>query len=195
MPAPPALVEITGPSHEVVIDLIYAGDANFTGRAIYEHALCFLRPEAEACLRKAVIAARGLGLRLKIFDAFRPREAQEALWAFAPDPDYIADPKQGSNHTRGVAIDLTLVDGESQALDMGTPVDTMSAESHHFYPAHPAAVQVNRMKLLTVMLEAGFAHHPREWWHYQLPDAHRFALIDSAAFMACLPGAAGVLSG
>ena len=186
MPVQAALVQITGDSHGVVIDLVYAGDANFTGRAIYDHPLCFLHPEAEACLRKAVIAARGLGLGLKIFDAFRPHEAQEALWAFAPDPDYIADPKQGSNHTRGVALDLTLVDDRGEALDMGTPVDTMSAESHHFYPAHPASVQVNRMKLLTVMLEAGFVHHPREWWHYQLPDAQRFPLVGNPVNMSCV---------
>ena len=186
MQAPPALVEITAQSHDVAIDLVYASAGNFTGRAIYAHPLCFLHPRAEACLRKAIGAARGLGFRLKIFDAFRPQEAQEALWAFAPDPDYIADPKVGSNHTRGVAVDLTLVDAQGQVLDMGTPVDTMTAASHHFHEAHPAAIQVNRMRLLTVMLEAGFVHHPREWWHYQLPGADRFPLIDSHAFMTCV---------
>ncbi len=186
MAAQPVLVQIGEQSHGVVIDLIYASDNNFTGRAIYANPLCFLRPEAEACLRKAIAGARDLGYRLKLFDAFRPREAQQALWAFAPDPDYIADPKQGSNHTRGVALDLTLVDAQGQALEMGTPVDTMRVESHHFYAAHPAFIQLNRMKLLTVMLEAGFVHHPREWWHYQLPDAHRFPLIESHGFIACL---------
>ena len=187
MPAQPRLVHITEQNHDVVVDLIYAGDNNFTGQVIYDHPLCFLHPEAEAGLRKAILAARGFGFRLKILDAFRPQEAQEALWAVAPNPDYIADPKKGSNHTRGVAVDLTLIGPDGQALDMGTPVDTMSAASHHFHLAHPAQIQVNRMHLLTVMLEAGFVHHPREWWHYQLPDAHDFPLIDSHAFMTCVP--------
>ena len=187
MPTQPRLVHITGQSHDVMVDLMYAGDNNFTGQVIYDHPLCFLHPEAEAGLRKAIAAARGFGFRLKILDAFRPQEAQEALWAVAPNPDYIADPKKGSNHTRGVAVDLTLIDAQGQALDMGTPVDTMSAASHHFHADHSSAVQVNRMRLLTVMLEAGFVHHPREWWHYQLPDAHRFPLIDSHAFMTCVP--------
>lgn len=173
------LVPITPESHDVSIDLMYAGVNNFTGQVIYDHALCFLHTEAEAALRKAIVAARGFGFQLKILDAFRPQEAQEALWAVAPNPDYIADPAKGSNHTRGVAVDLTLVGADGQALDMGTPVDTMSAASHHFHAAHPATIQLNRMKLLTIMLEAGFVHHPREWWHYQLPDAQRFALIDS----------------
>ena len=186
MPKPPHLVHITERNHDVLIDLIYAGENNFTGQVIYDHPLCFLHPQAEAGLQKAIAAARGFGLRLKIFDAFRPQEAQEALWAVAPNPDYIADPKKGSNHTRGVAVDLTLVGADYVALDMGTPVDTMSPASHHFHAGHSAAVQVNRMRLLTVMLEAGFVHHPREWWHYQLPNAHDFALIDSHDFMTCV---------
>ena len=188
MPLPPPLLHITEQNHDVLIDLMYATENNFTGQVIYEHPLCFLHPQAENRLRQAIAAARTLfGLRIKILDAFRPQEAQEALWAFAPNPDYVADPAKGSNHTRGVALDLTLVDAHGQALDMGTPVDTMTPASHHFHAAHPAAVQLNRMKLLTVMLEAGFVHHPHEWWHYQLPDAARFPLIDSHAFMRCVP--------
>lgn len=181
----PPLILITEPTHGVEIDLIYASNNNFTGQVIYESALCFLHPQAEAGLRKAIVAAQGMGFQLRIFDAFRPQEAQEALWAVAPNPAYIADPAKGSNHTRGVAVDLTLVGADGQALDMGTPVDTMSTASHHFHAAHPVEIQLNRMKLLTIMLEAGFVHHPNEWWHYQLPDAKQFPLIDSHAFMHC----------
>ena len=192
MQAPLPLVSITEATHDVLIDLIYASADNFTGQVIYEHPLCFLHPQAEAGLRKAVAAARELGLRLKVLDAFRPQEAQEALWAVAPLPGYVADPAKGSNHTRGVAIDLTLVGANGKDLDMGTPVDTMTAASHHFHAAHGAAVQINRARLLTVMLEAGFVHYAQEWWHYQLPDAHEFPLIDSHAFMRC--GAHGTMS-
>ena len=187
MSEPPRLVAITEHSHDVLIDLVYASANNFTGRVIYRHGRCFLHPQAESSLRRAVLAARGLGFRLKILDAFRPQAAQEALWAAAPNPDYIADPKKGSNHTRGVAVDLTLASADGQALDMGTPVDTMTAASHHFHAGHAAAVQVNRMRLLTVMLEAGFVHHPREWWHYQLPGADQFPLMDSPDLPADAP--------
>lgn len=186
MHRPLPLAPITEDTHDVLIDLIYAGSDNFTGQVIYEHALCFLHPQAEACLRRAIGAARGFGLKLKVFDAFRPQEAQEALWAVAPNPGYVADPAKGSNHTRGVAVDLTLVRGDGKVLDMGTPVDTMTPASHHFYALHAAPVQVNRMLLLTIMLEAGFVHHPNEWWHYQLPDANQFPLIDSQAWLHCV---------
>ncbi len=186
MHTPLPLVPITEATHDVLIELIYASASNFTGQIIYEHPLCFLHPLAEAGLRKAVAAARESGLRLKVLDAFRPQEAQEALWAVAPLPGYVADPAKGSNHTRGVAIDLTLVGTDGQVLDMGTPVDTMTAASHHFYAGHGAAVQINRARLLAIMLEAGFVHYAQEWWHYQLPDAHDFPLIDSHAFMRCM---------
>ena len=182
----PVLIQITEATHDLVIDMIYARADNFTGHVIYQHALCFLHPEAEACLRKAVAGARQSGYRLKVFDAFRPHEAQQALWEVLPVPGYVADPAIGSNHTRGVAIDLTLLDAQGQALDMGTPVDTMTEVSHHFYADLPQQVLVNRMRLMTVMLEAGFVHHPFEWWHYQLPDAQGFALIGSDVASACV---------
>ena len=172
-----SLAAITETSHDVVIDMMYAGAANFTGKVIYDNGLCFLHADAEAALRKAIVGARKLGYRLKIFDAFRPQSAQEALWAFAPNPQYIADPAKGSNHTRGVAVDLTLLDAAGHELDMGTPVDTMEIASHHFHAGLPAQVQLNRALLLTVLLEAGFVHTPNEWWHYQLPQAAGYPLV------------------
>ena len=183
------LVHITAQTHDVIIDMMYANPTNFTGKVVYPHALCFLHPQAEAALRRAALAVRAFGLRLKVFDAFRPQEAQEALWAFMPNPQYVADPATGSNHTRGVAVDLTLVDSLGKELDMGTPVDTMTPASHHFHPSVDAAVQFNRIRLMTIMLEAGFLHHPHEWWHYQLPDADGFALISHAEFERCVAAA------
>ena len=173
------LVLITEQNHDVSIDMMYARADNFTGHVIYPHAHCFLHPQAETGLRKAVVAAKAFGFRLKIFDAYRPQEAQEALWAVLPVPGYVADPAKGSNHTRGVAIDLTLLDVTGKELDMGTPVDTMTPASHHFYAALPPEILVNRMYLLTIMLESGFVHHANEWWHYQLHGAKGFPLLES----------------
>lgn len=187
-PLASALLPITEASHGVLIDMVYASAANFTGQRIYSQPLCLLHPEAEAALRRAIAGAQRMGgLRLKIFDAFRPQSAQEALWAVAPIPGFVADPARGSNHTRGVAVDLTLVDAQGDGLDMGTPMDTLTSASHHFNPVHSPAIQINRMRLLTVMLEAGFEHHAEEWWHYQLPQARqRFALVQGG-FEGYLP--------
>ena len=176
MPHP--LVPVHPETHGVVIELAYASSNNIAGRPIYDFPHCLLHRDAEKCLRKAVSLAAQAGYRLKIFDAFRPHEAQVLLWESAPDQAYVADPQIGSNHTRGTAIDLTLVDAAGRELDMGTGFDDMTAQSHHFSEQVSPAAQANRLLLLQIMQDAGFKHIDHEWWHYALPDD--YALIDSA---------------
>jgi D-alanyl-D-alanine dipeptidase len=171
------LVLISPATHGVVLDLVYATPNNVAGQVIYARPLCLLHRDAEVDLRRAVALAADAGCRLKIFDAFRPHEAQVLLWDTAPDRAYVADPAIGSNHTRGTAIDLTLVGGDGCDLDMGTGFDEMSALSHHFNPEVSAQAQANRLLLLGIMEGAGFAHIPHEWWHYALPQPERYALL------------------
>ncbi|APW40388.1 D-alanyl-D-alanine dipeptidase [Rhodoferax koreense] len=178
MPHP--LVQITPETHQVQLHLAYATPDNVAGQRIYDRAVCLLHRDAEACLRRAVALAADAGYRLKIFDAFRPHEAQVRLWETAPDQAYVADPKIGSNHTRGTAVDLTLVDGQGAELDMGTGFDDMTTASHHFSDAVSPVAQANRLLLMKVMEDAGFVHLPHEWWHYALPANDRYPLIDSA---------------
>ena len=66
------LVEITSESYGLEIDLLYATPLNFTGRPIYRRAACYLHPDTALLLARAAELARGLGLRLRVFDAFRP---------------------------------------------------------------------------------------------------------------------------
>ncbi len=176
MPHP--LVPVHPETHGVVLDLAYATANNIAGRPIYDRAHCLLHRDAEACLRRAVLAAAASGYRLKIFDAFRPHEAQVLLWQTAPDQAYVADPAIGSNHTRGTAVDLTLVDAQGEELDMGTGFDDMTTASHHFSTEVSVQAQANRQQLLRIMEDAGFAHLAHEWWHYALPG--HYGLIDSA---------------
>jgi len=171
------LVEITEQQHDVQIALAYATAANLTGAPIYRAALCYLNDEAAPLLERAVALARPLGLRLKIFDAMRPTEAQWLLWNARPDPNFLADPRRGSPHSRGAAIDLTLVDAGGHALDMGTPFDAFTPLSHHGVTDIGAEAQRNRLLLLGLMTAAGWDFYRNEWWHYQLFDARRFPLI------------------
>src|SRR3546814_15361394 len=85
------LVEITPAAFGVEVDLAYATPDNFTGRPIYRRAACFLLPEAAEALRRSVTIAAGIGLGLRVYDAFRPVEAQWALWNHTPDPNYVPD--------------------------------------------------------------------------------------------------------
>ncbi|MDQ7977558.1 D-alanyl-D-alanine dipeptidase [Paraburkholderia sp. SARCC-3016] len=174
------LIPITRDTHGVDIDLVYATANNLTGKPIYERAHCLLIEPAETALRTAIAIARDSGLTLRIFDAYRPPQAQQVLWDFLPDPTYIADVKRGSNHSRGAAVDLTLVDANGEALEMGTGFDAMTVESEHFHPGLPEPVQRNRLMLLGIMHAAGFTHIKSEWWHYELPGALALPLIDNA---------------
>jgi len=177
------LVRITPASHDVDIDLAYATAGNFTGQPVYaSQAGCFLNTEAEVLLCRAIALAQPLGLRLKIFDAFRPAEAQWVLWNHTPDPGFLADPRRGSPHSMGAAVDLTLINGDSGAeLDMGTAFDAFTPRSHHGNQDIEAAAQRNRHLLMGIMTTAGWDFYRNEWWHYQLFDAraHHPVLSDS----------------
>jgi D-alanyl-D-alanine dipeptidase len=176
------LVEIAPPAYPVAIALAYATADNFTGHAVYRRAACYLNPEAAKLLGRAIDLAARLGLTLKIFDAFRPAEAQWRLWSHRPDPGFLADPRRGSPHSRGAAIDLTLVDAAGRELDMGTAFDAFTPLSHHGNIEVSVEAQRNRALLLGLMTAAGWDFYRNEWWHYQLFDPRRFPLLsDSAA--------------
>ena len=175
-----SLVEITPESHRVLIDLAYATPRNLTGKPVYRRALCYLHPEAAAKLARAVELAAALGLRLKIFDAFRPSEAQWLLWNACPDPNFLADPRRGSPHSRGAAVDLTLIDAEGKELEMGTAFDAFTPLSHHGNTEVPVAAQRNRFLLLGLMSAAGWDFYGNEWWHYQLFNARQYPLLGDA---------------
>lgn len=171
-----SLVEITESSHPILLDLRYATENNIVGKRIYHMDRCFLHQDALAFLERSVILAQKQGLKIKIFDAYRPAYVQEALWEHAPNPDYVTPPSKGSHHTRGVAIDLTLV-REGKELDMGTPFDDLTSLSHHDSLDISAEVAANRYLLLGIMMSAGWDFYQNEWWHYQLFNARTYPLI------------------
>lgn len=175
---PANLVRIEAAAFNVELDLAYATPGNFTGRTIYRHAICYLHADAAEGLNRAVVLAGELGLGLKIFDAFRPVEAQWVLWTHTPDPGFLADPRKGSPHSRGIAVDLTLIDGAGIALDMGTEFDAFTPSSHHGSVAIDAKAQGNRHLLLGLMTAAGWDFYRNEWWHYQLFDSRRYPLVE-----------------
>ena len=118
-----ALVEILPETHKVEILLLYGTNDNFTGKSVYDRPRCYLHTDAEKLLSNAVELAAQLSLKIRIYDAFRPSEAQWVLWRHSPDPNFLADPNIGSPHSRGVAIDVTLLDTSGQELDMGTGIE------------------------------------------------------------------------
>lgn len=173
-------VEITE-ADGVVLSLAYATPENFAGEAVYRaDARCYLRPEAAQSLKKAITLAAAQGLRFKLFDAYRPPEVQWVFWGHTPDPDFLADPRRGSPHSRGVAIDLNLIDAEGNELDMGTGFDAFTPLSHHGNLEISAEAQRNRLLLMGIMTTAGWDFYRNEWWHYQLFNSREYPLFTDA---------------
>lgn len=175
------LVEITEKEYGVKIELAYATPNNFTGEPVYaSDARCFLHEEAAQKLAVAIKLAEIQGYKVKIFDAYRPTEAQWKLWNHTPDPNFLADPAKGSPHSRGVAVDLTLCTPDWVELDMGTAFDEFTPLSHHGNLEVRARAQANRLMLMGIMTTAGWDFYRNEWWHYQLFNSRNYQLFSDA---------------
>jgi D-alanyl-D-alanine dipeptidase len=175
----PAVVDATELIPDLVLDLRYATDDNFLKRRVYpEDARCMLLPDAARRLKKAADTLRPQGYRLKVYDCYRPRAVQYEMWKIMPQPGYVADPKFGSNHNRGAAVDLTLVTAEGAEVEMPTEFDDFSPSAHHGYKGGSEASRKHREILLKAMEGAGFKRNKMEWWHYDLPGAKKMPVLD-----------------
>ena len=174
------LVDLTKIIPGIQLDIRYATRNNFMGRPLYSAPRALLRrPVAERLLKvQASLAARGLGLR--IFDAYRPYSVTVEMWqSKKAGPLYISPPSIGSQHNRGTAVDLTLVDLKTgKPLPMPTDFDEFSPRAAHAYmQLDPQRIE-NRRILKETMAENGFYPLIREWWHYGYRDWQRFDVLD-----------------
>lgn len=178
--APAPLVEVRSRIPDAIVDLRYATPDNFMRKQVYPaHARCLLVPEALELLVKAADALRAQGYRLKLWDCYRPHSVQYELWKVVSTPGLVADPKKGSVHNRGAAVDLTLTDQDGNELELPTGYDDFSKASRHAYQGGSERSRKNRALLTAAMEAAGFKRNPMEWWHWDTPEAaRRFPLRD-----------------
>ena len=164
-----------------VLDLRYATDSNFVGEKMYECGRCFLRPAAAISLADVQDSLLKRGLGLKMFDCYRPLPVQWRLWNKVPDRRYVADPRKGSQHNKGVAVDLTIIDlATGDALDMGTAYDYFGGEAwHRATVGFEQPIRGNREMILSLMEGFGWKRTNSEWWHYSFPMSRVEAPIDS----------------
>ena len=171
------LIDIKKYAYAIDIELRYAKKNNITGKKIFLEEKCLLIKEAAEKLFSASRIARNFDCKLKVFDAYRPKYVQEALWNFCPNPDFLTDPARGSPHTRGIAVDLTLTKNAKE-LDMGTDFDDFTEKAFHLSKNVSVRVRKNRALLLSIMTLAGFDFYHNEWWHYQLFQPKKYPLIN-----------------
>lgn len=165
----------------IVIDLRYAGTGNFMKQRLYpvKTSTTYLRKTAAEKLAAVQQQLNEKKLGLKIWDAYRPYSVTEKMWEPIKDDRYAADPRFGSGHNRGAAVDLTLVDLSTlKELNMGTGFDHFSDTAHVNFKNLPADILANRQLLRSIMESNGFKVLDTEWWHFYLPDAKKYDLLD-----------------
>ena len=182
------LVEISVKDFDAIFDLRYASKHNVCGHKLYSYPFCYLHEAAIEPLKKAIKLAKNLGLKLKIWDTFRPIEVQKYMFDKFPSNDpnggFVSNPDGGAiPHCRGVAIDLTLVDENGKELDMGTDFDEFSNLAFHNCDNISVEAQRNRLILLGIMTAAGFDFYSNEWWHYQLFKPRQYPVIETQSNM------------
>jgi D-alanyl-D-alanine dipeptidase len=173
-------VDINRLDPSILIDLRYAGPNNFTHRPLYPPgmpALVRLSVARRLVLAQKYLKERGYGL--KIWDAYRSSAAQQQLWEATPNNSYVADPKDGigSMHTRGAAVDVTLVDGKGKEVPMPTEFDNFTPAAMVNYQGPNQVVRSNLKLLQKAMARAGFYGLRTEWWHFCAPDWKRYSPV------------------
>lgn len=172
------IIDIRSLDTTIVLDIRYATSNNFTHTVLYPAAKAKLRRVAAESLVSVQKELRSQGLGLKIYDGYRPLAIQYKLWEIVPNPDFVADPKKGSRHNRGAAVDLTIIDSLGNELEMPTGYDDFTEKASHEYMDLPEQAISNRAVLLEVMTRHGFQPIKSEWWHYDFRGWDQFDILD-----------------
>ncbi|MGX9135670.1 M15 family metallopeptidase [Rummeliibacillus sp. JY-2-4R] len=160
------LVELTE-KDGFIIDLHYATKKNFMKERLYpKKAKALMTKSTAKKLKKANKLANKKGYKIKIWDAYRPLSIQWAMWYKIQNHMYVAYPLSDSKHSKGVSVDVTLVDKKGKELKMPTKFDSFSEKAGRDYNKNSKKVQQNMEFLTKIMIAAGFTTISSEWWHY-----------------------------
>ena len=173
------MIDLKKISPTIQYDLRYATANNFMHQKLYktgDHT--FLRLPAAKALAKIQKELNEKNLSLKIWDAYRPYHVTKKMWQLIKDDRYVADPKKGSGHNRGIAVDLTLINKSSgEELNMGTGFDNFSVTAHADFKNLSDEILQNRLLLKSIMEKNGFKELETEWWHFSWNNSD-FELLD-----------------
>jgi D-alanyl-D-alanine dipeptidase len=173
-----ALVDVGARDPDLSLDMRYATADNFLGRAVYDAPRCLLVADAAERLEAAERTLRAEGYALVVWDCYRPRSVQYAMWEIMPDPDYVADPARGSRHNRGAAVDVGLRALDGSPVTLPTAHDDFTPRAHRDATDLPTEAIASRERLERAMVAAGWIPLPTEWWHFDAPDWERYPLRD-----------------
>ena len=161
-----------------LFELRYASPYNFLGTTLVPAIDPQLRCPVALALQQVQRDLAQQGLGLKVWDAYRPLAVQQRMWDAIRDPRYVSDPAvNAGRHTRGTAVDVTLVDRRGQELAMPTDFDDFSEAAHIGAAGIPAERARHAQMLREAMERRGFRSFPTEWWHFDWHDWERYGVI------------------
>lgn len=164
---------------ELVLEIRYATENNFTKEKIYSLAKAYARKPVAEALKNAQVEFKKQGLGIKVFDAYRPYFATVKFYEVYHDTTYVASPYRGSRHNRGCAIDMTLVDLKTgKDLPMPTEYDSFRKEAWPTTPVSDPVIQKNRDLTISIMSKHGFKVNSSEWWHFDFIGWQKFDVLD-----------------
>lgn len=172
------LVDIRQQNKKIILDIRYATENNFMKEKLYSGPRCLLRRETAAKLMRVQSTLEKQNLGLKVFDGYRPLSVQKKMWAKFPLDGFVANPAKGSNHNRGAAVDLTLVDAQGQEMPMPSEYDEFSERAYRDYKKADKVAIKNRQMLEDVMAREGFIGLKTEWWHFDDAEAKKYPVLD-----------------
>lgn len=163
---------------DIYVELRYATENNFTGVKIYDFTEAYLRYGTVKKLAQVQKELKQQGYSLKIWDAYRPFEAQQKLWEVYPDPNYVANPANGmKKHNLGGTVDITMVAADGSGISMPTEFDDFSLKADRNYSDIDNEEAVNNVMILQNAMENnGFTGYQGEWWDYS--DTVEYQAVD-----------------
>ena len=174
------LINVNSIDNTIRVDLVNSDPKKNYFRENYYSDLkkAYLRKEVAAKLSKAqkILKAKHPKYSLEILDAARPRSVSQLMYNKMKGTKferYVANPKKGSMHNYGIAVDITIVNEAGEELDMGfSPFRKSTVELYWMFAKKKLGAQLsaeqkmNRKTLAEVMTKAGFIPLSFEWWHF-----------------------------
>lgn len=162
----------------ILIELRYAGSNNIVGKPVYESNVCYLRKGTADKLAKANEILLKQGYMIKVWDGYRAQKYQQFLYDNAPVKAVFLDPEKGpSNHTRGAAVDCTLVTLDGKKVDMPSDFDDGSVLALREYTKCTEEQKKNALILENAMKSSGFKPLQNEWWHFDDTEYKSYGLL------------------
>ena len=177
-PKGPELIDPTTLDTSLIVDHHWAKPNPLVDHALFQQGRILLRrPVAEALVRVHG-RLKEQGLRLKLHDGYRPFAISQTLYGQYPNATYLARPELGSRHNRGAAIDCTLTNAKGGDLEMPSAVLTFNKSSDRWRDSMSPVARRHLDQLTDAMAAEGFTTIKSEWWHYDAPDWHTYAVLN-----------------